>query len=73
MEMTFKESTCGPRVVLSQIGSVQLRNKKFSSGIDWKKLGKQLKLMSGIMSQLILIQPAMKRVALGHQKSPGNG
>ena len=29
--------------------------------------------MSGIMLQLILIQPIMERVALSHQNSPRNG
>ena len=69
----LKKSTCGPIVVLSCNGSAQLRNKTFLSRIDSKKLREKLQLMSGILSQLILIQPTKKSVALSHQKSPRNG
>ena len=55
---------------MSQIRSVQIvRNKLFPCQIDEKKFKKQLKLMSGVISQLILIQPTIERVALSHQKS----
>ena len=58
------------RVVLDWVSSN--KKKTFSSRIDSlaKKLRKQLKLMSGIISQLILTQTTMERVALSHQKSP---
>ena len=43
------------------------------SRFDSKKLEKKLKLMSGTMSQLILIRPIMERVALSLQKFTQNG
>ena len=50
------------RVVFHWINSTKEQNRFVSNRLE--KTKKQLKLMSGIMSQLILIQPTMERVAL---------